>query len=111
TIYLADVFSSGKLAPALDDPMRAAYLRMLVYCDAVFDPCVTARARHLVHEPADYSFGSFEDVMAYLKRHLSEHPYAAGSRFTAADTQLASSLGFTMHFLKVVPQEPEFEAY
>jgi glutathione S-transferase len=111
TIYLADRFPAAGLAPAIDDPARAAYLTMLVYNDAVLDPCVTARARGLEHGPADYSFGAFDDVMRNLEARLTEHPYAAGSRFTAADTQLASSLGFTMHVLQVVPRKPAFEAY
>ena len=44
TIYLADRFSAGKLAPSLDDARRAAYLKMLVYNDAVL---VTVRRRRL----------------------------------------------------------------
>lgn len=111
TIHLADTFSRAGLAPGLDDPRRAAYLTMLVYCDAVFDPCVTARARGIQHAPSDFSFGSFEDVMNNLETKLREHPYAVGDSFTAADTQLASSLGFTMHVLQVVPKLPAFLAY
>lgn len=111
TIYLADTFAKAGLAPALDDPRRAEYLTMLVYCDAVFDPCVTARARGLQHEPSDYSFGSFEDVIRNLDAKLSAHPYAVGASFTAADTQLASGLGFTMNVLQVVPRLPSFVAY
>jgi len=111
TIDLADRFPEARLAPAIGDPLRSAYLRMLVYCDAVFDPCVTARARKLDHAPGDYSFGGFDDLMHNLQNQLRKQPFAAGARFTAADTQLASSLGFTIHQLKVVPFLPEFEAY
>jgi glutathione S-transferase len=111
TIYLADTFAEAGLAPALDDPRRAAYLTMLVYCDAVFDPCVAARAHGVQHEPSDYSFGSFEDVIRNLDAKLTAHPYAAGPRFTAADTQLASGLGFTMNVMQVVPRLPSFLTY
>lgn len=111
TIYLADTFSAAGLAPALDDPMRARYLTTLVYCDAVFDPCVTAHVRGLRPAGADYSFGAYEDMLDNVERRLSEHPFAAGDRFTAADTQLASSLGYTIHFLKAVPLRPAFDAY
>ncbi|MBC8072885.1 MAG: glutathione S-transferase family protein [Deltaproteobacteria bacterium] len=110
-IYLADTFTRAGLAPTPDDPRRAAYLTMLVYCDAVFDPCVTARARGLEHGGSDYSFGSFEDVMNNLEARLTQHPFAVGETFTAADTQLASSLAFTMHVLQAVPKKPAFEAY
>jgi glutathione S-transferase len=111
TIYLADTFARAGLAPGLDDPRRAAYLTMLVYCDAVFDPCVTARARGLEHAGNDYSFGTFEDVIGNLENQLTQHPFAVGDSFTAADTQLASSLAFTMHVLQAVPKKPAFEAY
>lgn len=111
TIHLADHFTDAGLAPALTDADRAAYLTMLVYCDAVFDPCVSARAHGLEYAGNDYSFGLFEDMVAYLERVLSERPYAAGDRFTAADTQLASSIGYTMTQLKVLPERPVFKEY
>lgn len=110
-IYLADRFSSGVLAPSLDDPRRAAYLKMLVYNDSVLDPSVALHFRKISHKPSEYSFGAYEDTIRNLKKHFSEHPFAAGSQFTAADTQLASSLGFTIHQLEAVPKEPEFLAY
>lgn len=110
-IYLADRFSLGSLAPALDDPRRAAYLKMLVYNDAVVDPSVALHFKEIEHKPSDYSFGAYEDTIRNLKKHFAQHPFAAGSQFTAADTQLASTLGFTIHQLKAVPQEPEFLAY
>ncbi|HEX2878586.1 MAG TPA: glutathione S-transferase family protein, partial [Polyangiaceae bacterium] len=111
TIYLADRFSAGGLAPSLDDPRRAAYLKMLVYNDAVLDPSVALHFRKIEHKPSEYSFGAYEDTIRNLKQHFSVHPFAAGSQFTAADTQLASSLGFTIHQLQAVPPEPEFLAY
>jgi glutathione S-transferase len=111
TIYLADRFSAGGLAPALDEPRRAAYLKMLVYNDAVLDPSVALHFRRIEHKPSEYSFGAYEDTIRNLKQHLSVFPFAAGSQFTAADTQLASTLGFVIHQLQAVPKEPEFLAY
>ena len=111
SIYLADAFPDAGLAPAVGDPMRAAYLTMTVYCDSVLDPCVAARAHGLDYQSNDYSFGLFDDMVAYLERVLTERPYAAGERFTAADTQLASAVGYTMNVLKVLPERPAFTAY
>lgn len=111
TIYLADAFPTAGLAPAIGDPRRAAYLTMLVYCDAVFDPCVSARIHGVTYKPSDYSFGAFDDVIANLEAKLGRQAYAAGPTFTAADTQLASSLAFTMNVLQAVPRRPAFESY
>src|SRR6187431_2881345 len=111
TIDLAERFPEAKLAPAPGDPLRSAYLRMLVYCDAVFDPCVAARVHKLQYAPGDYSFGGYDDMIRNVQNHLRQHAFAAGDRFTAADTQLGSSLGFTIHVLNAVPLLPEFEAY
>lgn len=111
TIHLADRFTDAGLAPALTEADRAAYLTMLVYCDAVFDPCVSARAHGLKYAGNDYPFGLFEDMVAHLERVLRARPYAVGERFTAADTQLASSIGYTMNQLKVLPERPAFKEY
>ncbi len=111
TIYLCDAFADAGLAPAIGDPARAAYLTWLVYCDSVFDPAVAARAHGLAYKSNDYSFGTFEDMVANVERHLERNEFAAGDRFTAADTQLASSIAFTMNVLKVLPERAAFSAY
>lgn len=111
TIFLADRFPAAGLAPAISDPDRGTYLTMLVYNDAVLDPCISARAHGLEYIGNDYSFGVFDDMVAYLERVLGDRPYAAGDRFTAADIQLASSIAFTMNQLKVLPEKPVFVDY
>lgn len=111
TIFLADRFPEAGLAPAMNDPDRGPYLTMLVYNDAVLDPCISARAHGLEYAGNDYAFGLFDDMVAYLERVLGERPYAAGDRFTAADIQLASSIAFTMKQLKVLPERPVFVDY
>jgi glutathione S-transferase len=109
--YLADAFPQAGLAPSIGDKDRGPYLTMTVYCDSVFDPCVAARAHGLTYKSNDYSFGVFDDMVAYVDRVLSDRPYAAGDRFTAADTQLASAVHFTMRMLKVLPEKPSFVRY
>ncbi len=111
TLYLADRFPEAGLAPTVDDPMRAAYLTMNVYHDSVFDPCVATHFCGVDITSVSYSFGRFEDTIAYLKSVLGRREFAAGERFTAADVQLASALEFTMFVLGAVPKEPEFLSY
>jgi len=111
TIYLADALPEAGLAPPTGDPMRAPYLTMNVYCDSVMDPCVATRVHGLGYGSNDYSFGLFDDMVAYLERILTERPYAAGERFTATDTQLATAIGYTMNVLKALQPRPVFTAY
>ena len=110
-IYLGDAFPQAGLAPAIGDPMRAPYLTWLVYCDSVLDPAVAARVHGLSYSSNDYSFGLFEDMVENVDRHLQKNEYAAGSRFTAEDTHLGSSIAFTMNVLKALPQRPAFVDY
>lgn len=111
TIYLADAFPRAGLAPSIGDPLRGPYLTWLVYCDAVFDPCVSARAWGLEYKSNDYSFGLFDDMVNNIERRLTENDFVAGNRFTAADVQLASGIGYTMNILKALPERPAFQNY
>ncbi|TYR35201.1 glutathione S-transferase family protein [Mesorhizobium microcysteis] len=111
TIYLAEAFPNAGLAPAVGHPMRGPYLSMLVYCDSVFDPALAAKVQGWKYESNHFSFGLADDMVNYIDRILTERPYAAGDRFTAADTQLASSIGYTMQQMKALPERPSFIAY
>jgi len=110
-IYLADAFPQAGLAPAIGTPERGSYLTMLVYCDSVFDPCIVAKAKGWEYASNDFSFGLFDDMVAYLEKVLTERQFAAGDRFTAADVKLASSIGYTMDMVKVLPRRPAFVDY
>jgi glutathione S-transferase len=111
TIYLADAFPASNLAPAVGDPERGPYLSMVVYIAAVLDPCVTMRANGYEYESNDHASGTFDDMVAYLERILSERPYAAGGRFTAADVLLASSIEYVMNGIHILPERQAFKDY
>lgn len=111
TTYLADAFPDAGLAPAIGDPLRAPYLTMLVYCDAVFDPALSAQVQGWTYESNNFSFGLADDMVNYVDRILTGRPFAAGDRFTAADTQLGSAIGYTMEHMKALPERPSFLAY
>jgi len=111
TMYLADAFPQARLAPPIGDGRRAAYLTRLVYCDSVFDPAIAARAQGLKYGGNGFSFGTFEDMVANVEKILAGQAYAVGDSFTAADTQLASGIHFTMNILKVLPPLDVFGDY
>ena len=62
--------------------------------------------RGLLHLEARYNYEDHDTGSAWIGCNL-----AAGDRFTAADTQLATAVGYTMNVLKVLPQRPVFRDY
>lgn len=110
-LYLTERFPEARLAPAPGDADRAAFLTKLVYSDAVLDPVIATAIHKLRYDARGFSFGSHADTVANLAKWLGEHPYAAGERFTAADTQLGAGIHFGMTIAGVLPRLPVFEAY
>jgi glutathione S-transferase len=109
--YLADAFPEAGLAPRIGDKARGPYLTWLVYSDSVYDPALAARIEGWKYSPSDFSFGSFEDMIRNVERRLTESPYIAGETFTAADTQVATGIGWAMHAFESFPKLPAFLAY
>lgn len=110
-LYLTEQFPEAGLAPAVGDKDRPAFLTSLVYTDAVLDPIIATSVHKFQYEARGFSFGSHADTVANLAKKLGEHPYAAGERFTAADTQLGAGIHFGMNIVGVLPRLPVFEAY
>lgn len=110
-LHLTEQFPQAGLAPAVGDADRPAFLTTLVYADAVLDPIIATSIHKFQYEPRGFSFGSHADTVANLAKRLGEHPYAAGERFTAADTQLGAGIHFGMNIVGVLPRLPVFEAY
>lgn len=109
--YLGEAFPEAGLLPPPGDPGRTACVQMLVYADAVVDPCLASRAAGWSYPAADFSFGSFADMLAHLRRVLTERAFAAGDRFTVADTQLATALYWGIEILGLVENEPVLDDY
>lgn len=111
SIHLADAVPQAGLAPAIGDPMRGPYLTTTVYSDSVFDPALSAHAQGFTYTGNQFPFGLFDDMVAYVERILTERRFAAGDRFTAADTQLGMGIHYTMEMMKALPRRPAFEDY
>ncbi|MFD2262193.1 glutathione S-transferase family protein [Lacibacterium aquatile] len=111
SIYLADRFPKMGLAPAFDDPMRGPYLAWTVYNSGVLDPALSATALGWNYDPRTVAFGAWDEVVAYVEQTLKDNPYIAGDRFTAADTQMASSLHWGINIFGKIPAKPVFKDY
>ncbi len=113
--WLADAFPEAGLAPALDDPARAPYLRWMFFGAGPLEAAVTARSLGLL-APADKArmagYGSFEQVVDALEYAVANSggPWLLGDRFSALDVYLGSQIGWGLQF-KSLPDRDAFKAY
>ena len=110
-MYLADRYSPGDLAPRIEDPARGAYLSWLVYVDAVMDPCFVAKSQGWRYPSLGVSFGLFDDMVRHVENALTDHDYATGDQFTAADVSLASAVHWGLNIAALLPERPVFRTY
>lgn len=109
-MYLADRYASGRLAPALDDPARGAYLRWCVYAPSVLEPGCLARSAKWDFKPSAAGWGTYESMVATLTQGLTPGPWLLGDRFTMADVIVGSTMRWMLQF-KMMDPTPEFQAY
>ena len=110
-IHLADRFPQAKLAPALDDPLRGAYLRWIVFYASCFEPAIADKAmKRDAPPPGQSGYGDYDTMLKTLAGQLTEGPYLLGERFSAADILWGTALKWTTMF-KLVPELPEIVAY
>ncbi len=111
--YMADAFPAAGLAPALDDPARATYLRWMFFGAGPLEAAVTAKALGLLapEERAGMAgYGTFERTVDALEAAVSSDPYVLGERFSAVDVYLGAQIGWGLQF-KSLPERPTFTAY
>lgn len=108
--YLADRYSYGQLAPKLEDPERAPYLRWMAYSTGVVDPGLTARALKLDAPSHVVGWGDYGAIVETLLTALRGKDYLFGARFTAADVALGGVIIWGMYG-RTLPNDPVLEAY
>lgn len=109
-MYLGDRYAHGRLAPALDDPARGAWLRWCVYPSAVIEPGCAAKAGGWAYRPGAVGWGTYESIVETLESGLAGGEWLLGSRFTMADVLVGSSLRWMVRF-KMIDPRPAFLAY
>ncbi|HEY5008601.1 MAG TPA: glutathione S-transferase family protein [Caulobacteraceae bacterium] len=115
-LYLADRYGYGSLAPRIEEADRGAYLKWMVYSTAVLEPAVALAGATLDYgakgPPRNWgpNWGDADDVVRVLTQALEGRDYLLGSRFSAADVMLGSSLGMRL-FTGMLPAAPVLVAY
>ncbi len=109
--YLADEFPQARLAPAIGDPQRGAYLRWMFFSPGCMEPAVWDKAlKREAGSPSMIGYGDFDTVMDVAAQAISRGPYLLGETFTAADVVFGSMVVWGMMF-GIVPARPEFTSY
>jgi glutathione S-transferase len=109
-LYLADRYSFGKLAPAVDDPARAAYLRWSLFAPSVVEPGVLAKSSGGQFKPGQAGWGTYEGMIAAMESAVSGRSYVLGDRFSMADCIFGGTVRFMLRF-KTIEPTPVFTAY
>jgi glutathione S-transferase len=102
-LYLGDRYAAGRLAPALDDPARAAYLRWAFFTPSVMEPAAAARTSGGEFNIRAIGWGNFDDMVSATQSALSAGPYILGERFSMADTILGGTLRYMLMFKMMDP--------
>ncbi len=109
-MYLADRYSYGMLAPKIEDPIRGAYLKWMVFATSVFEPAIDVFAGPDHMSQPRPQFDNRDAVIAVLDAALSREPYLLGDSFSAADVALGGLFGIAM-YNKRLPALPSLVAY
>jgi glutathione S-transferase len=109
-LYLADRYALGRLAPALDAPARAPYLRWSFYAPSVIEPGCMAHASKWEFRAAAAGFGTYEEMLATISFAIGKGPWLLGGQFTMADVVFGGTIRYMLMF-DMIDKRPEYEAY
>jgi len=109
-LYLADRYSSGKLAPAPDAPARATYFRWSLFSPSVIEPGSMAKAAGWAFKPTQAGWGEYEAMLRTIESALAGGDYLLGDTFSMADVIFGGTLRYMLGF-KMLEARPTFTAY
>jgi glutathione S-transferase len=109
-LYLADRYALGKLAPVLDDPARATYLRWSLFAPSVIEPGIMAKNSGWEFRPSNAGWGTYESMLTAMESAIAAGPYLLGERFSMADVIFGGTVRFMLRF-KILEARPAFLAY
>ena len=109
-LYLADRYSLGKLAPALDDPDRGTYLRWCVFAPSVIEPGSMAKAANWTFRESSAGFGNYESMISSMQSAIGGRQWLLGEQFSMADVIFGGTVSYMLRF-KMLEPLPEFASY
>lgn len=109
-LYLADRYAYGRLAPKVDDPARATYLRWSLFAPSVIEPGSMAKQAGWAVKEAQAGWGSYDTMLNAMEQAIAGRAFILGDDFSMADVVFGGTLRFMLAFSMVEPR-PAFTAY
>jgi glutathione S-transferase len=109
-LYLADRYSPGRLAPKLDDPARATYLRWSLFAPSVIEPGTLAKSAGWDYKASQAGWGTHESMVDAMSFAIRERAFLLGDGFSMADVIFGGTVRYMLRFNRL-PARPEFTAY
>lgn len=109
-LYLTDKFPKNRLGPTVGEAERGAYLSWLAYYAGVLEPAFLSKFMNWELPRGTAGWVPVEEAMPAVIARLSQTPYLAGERFSAADVLYATSFAL---FAKspLLPSSPVIDDY
>lgn len=109
-LYLADRYSYGKLAPKVDDPARAPYLRWSFFAPSVIEPGASAKLGGWNAKESQVGWGNYDSMMAAIESAIAGKDYVLGNTFSMADVVFGGTVAY-MLMVKLIEPRPTLTAY
>ena len=109
-LYLADRYAAGRLAPPMDDPKRATYLRWSLFAPSVIEPGALAKASKWDFKPGQAGWGSYDSMVATMETAVAGRDFILGDSFSMADVIFGGTLRYMLRFGMIEPN-PTFQTY
>jgi glutathione S-transferase len=109
-IYLADRYAAGRLAPRLDDPARATYLRWSFFAPSVAEPGIMAKMAGWAYRASQAGWGEYDAMLRAMESAVSKGEYLLGDRFSMADVIFGGLVRY-MFMVKTLEPKPALVSY
>jgi glutathione S-transferase len=90
-LYLTDRFPQNRIGPTSGEPERGAYLSWLAYYAGILEPAFMSKFMSWEVPRGTAGWVPVEEAIAAVSARLTQVPYLAGERFSAADVLYATS--------------------
>ena len=109
-LYLADRYAPARLAPPLDAPERATYLRWSLYAPSVIEPGLYAHREQWEFKEVTVGWGNYEAMLDAISSAIDGREFILGDQFSMADVIFGGTIRFMLQF-GMLEKRPEYEAY